>query len=731
MLFQRQDLGTMDTTQAHMNPPNQPQTQDTGSTERTRGLREPITGIALGAMATALMVACAWALSLAVPERSSAGVSLLSYRDEVAWADGRAQPEPLVYNQAPIGAGTTTEHDQLRVTVLPQSAAARPGDQLAVAVVLDFPEHRHAWPNVPVIPPELEGLFPIPTELSLLDGVPKELSAFPASAQWPEPVKVSASYDPRAGPTELLSYEGRSIVYLPVIVSAGAAPGRYTLPLRLSIQICDERNCYAPQDVDLSAVIAVSGPGQGVVPEHPASVAGLFAGFDATVFGRLQEGGSSAGAAAGAGTVFNFFGVTFKIASTPVILVLAFVAGIIMNFTPCVLPVIPIKILSLQQHAKSPGKLALFGSVYCVGIVFTYLVLGLFAFGLVTGGQKFDWGQIFTSAYFSLAMAGIIGVLGLGMVGLFEIKLPNAVYMINPAGDTPQGNFMLGALTGILAVPCTGPLLGGALAWAATQAPAMGLFTFVVMGVGMAAPYALLIAFPGLISKLPRGGPGGVLLKQVVGVLMLAVAAFLAGNITTEKWPWYVVGAVCAVAALWAIVGAWVQLRKAVSKVLATAGGLAALPLIALTTAGLVDEGPIDWRRFEGVPDEEIRAAIKDELTKGNTVVVDFTAKWCTNCHVIEKQVLLSEGGVKVLRGQGVVPFKVDLTSAPPDQKGWGLVKEVSIAGGIPLIAVFGPGQEKPVYFQSFFTVAALSEAVLQVRARQEARSSGAEGTAD
>lgn len=723
---ERSETGTMDTNQAHMNQPHEQQTHQTQSTRPRRSVREPITGIALGAMVTALMVACAWAISLAVPERSSAGVSLLSYRDNAAWALGRG-PES---DRAPIGAGITTEHDQVRVTVLPQSATARPGDQLAVAVVLDFAEHRHAWPNVPVIPREMEGVEPIPTELFVGKDVPGELRAYPASAQWPVPTKVTTDYGFGSGPTELLSYVGRSVVYLPVIVGADAAPGRHRLPLKLSIQICDDRTCYVPQDIELEGEIVVAGSGEGGLAEHPASVAGLFAGFDATVFGRLQEGGASGGAGA-AGTVFNFFGLTFKISSTPVILALAFIAGIIMNFTPCVLPVIPIKILSLQQHAKSPGKLAVFGTVYCVGIVFTYLVLGLFAFGLVTGGQKFDWGQIFTSAYFSLAMAGIIGVLGLGMVGLFEIRLPNAVYMINPAGDTPQGNFMLGALTGILAVPCTGPLLGGALAWAATQAPAMGLFTFVVMGVGMAAPYALLIAFPGLISRLPRGGPGGVLLKQVVGILMLAVAAFLAGNITTEKWPWYVVGAVSAVAALWGIVGAWVQLRKSLSKVLATAGGLAALPLIVLTTAGLVDEGPISWRRFEGVPDEQIRAEIKAEVSKGNTVVVDFTAKWCTNCHVIEKQVLLSEEGVRVLRGEGVVPFKVDLTSAPPEQKGWGLVKEVSIAGGIPLIAVFGPGQAEPVYFQSFFTVAALSEAVAQVSVRQEAQSGGAGRAAD
>jgi thiol:disulfide interchange protein DsbD len=91
------------------------------------------------------------------------------------------------------------------------------------------------------------------------------------------------------------------------------------------------------------------------------------------------------------------------------------------------------------------------------------------------------------------------------------------VYAVNPTGDTAAGNFVGGLLTGVLAVPCTGPLLGATVAWIATQPPALGLSTFLVMGLGMAAPYALLIAFPKLLSRMPRGGPGGELLGRSHG----------------------------------------------------------------------------------------------------------------------------------------------------------------------------------------------------------------------
>lgn len=207
---------------------------------------------------------------------------------------------------------------------------------------------------------------------------------------------------------------------------------------------------------------------------------------------------------------FDFFGYEFTLGrdQTVVILLIALVAGFLLNLTPCVLPVIPIKILSLQQQAGHPGKLALFGAVYCIGIVATFLVLGLLIFGIVTGGQKQDWGQVFTSRWFTIVMAAIVGVMGLGMIGLFTLQLPQSVYMLNPSHDTVLGNFLLGALTAVLSTPCTGPLLGATIAWAATQPPWMGLVTFVVMGLGMALPYAALIAFPTLIDRLPKAGPG-------------------------------------------------------------------------------------------------------------------------------------------------------------------------------------------------------------------------------
>ncbi|MBL0920629.1 MAG: thioredoxin family protein, partial [Phycisphaerales bacterium] len=446
---------------------------------------------------------------------------------------------------------------------------------------------------------------------------------------------------------------------------------------------------------------APGAPGVGE-PSRPD----LFAGFDASVFARLLAGEVGPGAPGGASTLaeFDFIGLRFSLDANAYALIftIAFVAGFLLNLTPCVLPVIPLKVLSLQKQANNPAKLALFGSVYCVGIVATFVVLGLLILGIRVGAEKQDWGQIFSSPVFAMAMAVIVGVMGLGMMGLFTIRLPKAVYMVNPAGDTVQGNFMMGVLTAILSTPCTGPFLGATVAWAVTQPKWVGMTAFIVMGLGMAFPYALLILFPKLIDRMPRSGPGGELLKQVLGLVLLAVAAFLASNVTSAKWPWYIVGGLAGLAFLWAIVGGWRVLRKTSGKLIVTAVGVLGIAGTTLATRSLTSEGPVPWVYYS--PDAFAKAR-----AEGKTVVLKFTAKWCTNCHVIEKSILNANPARDALNARNVVPMKVDLT-LETNEEGWSKLREVSGGSGIPLTAIYLPGEPEPVIFRSFYGADALIE---------------------
>lgn len=238
----------------------------------------------------------------------------------------------------------------------------------------------------------------------------------------------------------------------------------------------------------------------------------------------------------GEGFVFDFFGARFTVGegSWAIVLLIAAVAGFFLNFTPCVLPVIPIKILSLQAHAKDPSRCFLLGLVFGLGIVAMFAVLGVLIAGLAFGLDRADWGDFFKYWWVSLAMGLLVGAMGVAMLGVFSVQLPGFVYMFNPQSDSVQGSFLMGVFAAVLSTPCTGPLLGATLVWVAAQPAWLGFTTLVVMGVGMALPYILLTANPKWLDRMPRTGPGSELVKQVMGLLLLAVAAFFIGTAFTS-----------------------------------------------------------------------------------------------------------------------------------------------------------------------------------------------------
>lgn len=612
----------------------------------------------------------------------------------------------------------------VRVDVRASAREVAPGGRFAIAVVFDHEAGWHIHLHEPVVPPELAGFEPIRTEIvirSLTGG-------YAGAIQWPRTHMADVAFT-GGDPVPYGVYDGHAVAYIPVLVDADAT-GEVVVELALQYQVCDDSQCLMPvypDDPEAQHTVRVAVRDGVAAMPMPA----LFADFDTSVFDRMREGVAQAPAAvsppkAAAGTErdasgvpVDFLGYQFSV-QTWMIWPIAFLAGLILNLTPCVLPVIPIKILSLQQHAKEPQKLLLFGMVYCVGIVAFFGVLAV-----LVGFFGQAWGQLNGYWWFSVPLAAIVAAMGLSMLGLFSLRLPNAIYAANPSGDTVGGNFMLGILTAILSTPCTGPMLAAVMAWGATQAPAVGVMAVLVMGVGMAAPYAVLVAFPRLIERVPRTGPGSALLKEVLGLLMLSVAVYVLSFLTSATWTWWFVGLFAAAAFVWMYVGGLRVLKGINGKIVVTHGAILGLIVtgvmtramtapsapVAGVTAGAVSAIP--WRVFTGPEDGSIGAEIDRGLAEGRTVVVDFTAKWCANCHVIEKTVLNSAEGREILTSPRVLAIKVDLTSSRYAE-GWGILQEFSGAASIPYLVVMGEvgGRADPVKFASFFKPSDLTAAV-------------------
>jgi len=387
-------------------------------------------------------------------------------------------------------------------------------------------------------------------------------------------------------------------------------------------------------------------------------------------------------------------------------LLLAFLAGLLFNIMPCVLPVLPLKAIGfyeVSQHHRS--KSIALGFVFSLGLISVFAVLALFVLVL----KQITWGELFSKGWFVWSIVGLLIVLSMGLFGEWNFRLPMGVYTIEPRHDTYGGNFFWGALTAILATPCTAPLLPVVLGWAATRPAYLGVPAMLMVGMGMASPYLILSATPELARRFPRSGPWPDLFKQMMGFMLLAAAAYFGGGRLVHGLGfWWIVTAVVAVASLY-LVARSVQLTKN------------ALPVAICSAVAVAMLGGVLWwtGRMTGMfmpgggsaaveeawqPYSAQRLA--DARAQGKTVLVKFTANWCGTCQYIEGTVFRDQTVWDYLKKHDVVALKADFTDTNPE--GDTLLKSLNPGGGIPLTAIYAPGSDQPIQIASVYTTQTL-----------------------
>lgn len=618
------------------------------------------------------------------------------------------------------------------VEVIPQRGWATPGGDLVIAVVITHREGWHTWPRAPLagesdpLPAEIAE-FAIRTQIVLGGEKPSWLGAVGVT-QYPEAHLADVSdVTGRAKTSKVLTYGGRAVAFIPLLIASGAEPGERSIEVRVSAQACNREMCVAPEDVTASASVRVvrleDAPGLSGGAQRDE----LFASFEATRLADLRAGKTVEAAAGPAPVLFDVFGWKFTIdptgAGLVLLLLVAFAGGVILNLTPCVLPVIPLKVMSLAQSAGNTGRCLYLGTVMSVGVVCFWLALGVLIL-TISGFTAIS--SLFAYPVVILGIGGFIGLMALGMFGLFTVSLPQSVYLLNPKQESTPGSFMFGVLTAVLSTPCTAPLMGTAAAWAAqTKSPALVLAVFGAIGAGMASPYFILAANPGWISKVPSTGPASELVKQVMGGLMVAVAVFFIGTgigglvkdaRAVDTAMWWTIGVTAMLTAGWMVARGFSITRIAGRRVLVAVLGvlLAAVPLGV--AYNLTRPDPIPWREYG---EEEFRKL----LGEGNVVAIDFTANWCLNCKALEQTVLHQGDVVRALNAPGVVAVKADLTSK--QAPGWAKLHELKEVG-IPLLAVVRAKEGSPggevVFKSNAYTPLQVVEAIERARGESSVR---------
>ena len=345
-----------------------------------------------------------------------------------------------------------------------------------------------------------------------------------------------------------------------------------------------------------------------------------------------------------------------------------------------------------------------------VGVVAFWMVLG----GLIAGIKSFEAiSQLFQYPLFTISVGVVITVMAIGMAGFFTIRLPNKVYGIQTGHDTVVGSFLFGIMTAVLSTPCTAPLMGAAAAWAITQSPGTVLTVFASIGTGMALPYLVLSAFPGLVEKMPRTGAASEVVKQVMGLLLLAAGLYfigsgLSGILVTAPDPpskmyWWTVAAAGVAAGGWMCWRTPQVTAKKTPRIRFCVLGALIIYVAGYIGVSMTAKGPINWVYYTP---ERFAAAVDDQ----KVIMLDFTAEWCLNCKTLESTSLASDAVVSLVKRDDVVPMKIDLTGNNPD--GRAKLTEANRVT-IPLLIVFGK-DGKPIFKSDAYTGTQVANAITE-----------------
>ncbi len=388
--------------------------------------------------------------------------------------------------------------------------------------------------------------------------------------------------------------------------------------------------------------------------------------------------------------------------SIPFALGLAFLAGLTLNIMPCVWPVLPLIVMRIVEQAKAGKKQSrAMGFAFCFGILLFFASLAVANIVLqIFYGTVLQWGDQYRNPIFVAGMVLLLVVLALMMFGVFNIGVPSSIAGKSGSGKGYSGAVGTGFLAAILSTPCGFGILAFAFGWAQAQHWLVATVVIMVIGVGMAVPYAILTSIPGLLKRLPKPGQWMELFKQGIGFVLLIIAVKLIGSLPQAYRTNVLYFAVILGFCVW-MWGGWVSFntkpaRKWLIRISAAlivfAGGWVFLP----TPAGEL----IAWQDYDD-------AVIDNALAEDKPVLIKFTADWCLSCQAVDKVVYHNEDIAGLIEEKEVLAIKADTTAndSPATLALKHKYKEL-----VPVTILFLPGAEEPVRLHEIFFAGKLKE---------------------
>jgi thiol:disulfide interchange protein DsbD len=342
-------------------------------------------------------------------------------------------------------------------------------------------------------------------------------------------------------------------------------------------------------------------------------------------------------------------------------LVLVFAAGLATSLTPCVYPMIAITVSVFgARQAESRLQGALLSTSFVLGIAALFTPLGILA--AVTGGV---FGALLSNPWVLGAMALLFIALALSMFGLFEMNLPPSLQnrLAQVGGIGYKGAFGLGFVAGLIAAPCTGPVLAFLLAWIGTTGNvAFGGVALFVYALGLGLLFFVVGTFA---VSLPKSGRWLEWVKSAFGTVMIVMAVYYLKDLLpfdrpVERVDWLLYGA-AGLLVVGLGVGAihlsyhdssWLtRVRKTGGIAMAVAGATLAIWWLEALPPG----AKIDWL-------EDYAEAQTLARAENRPLLVDFGASWCGACGELDRHTFSDPRVVAAAQDKSFVPVRVDLS---------------------------------------------------------------------
>ncbi len=339
-------------------------------------------------------------------------------------------------------------------------------------------------------------------------------------------------------------------------------------------------------------------------------------------------------------------------------ILISLLSGLILNFMPCVFPILSIKLMSVFSANHSSARISFLTNA--LGIISSFFLLGVIFLLLQFFNFSISWGMQFQQPYFLIFITLVIFLFMMNMFGQFEIILPSKLNNLTFFGSNHNlysKDFFNGFFATLMATPCSAPLVGTAITAAFTQTYLVGISIFLFMGIGMSLPYLLIASFPRLINFIPKPGKWMIYIRYFLGLLLLATVIWLS-NILLNFFNYYFL-------ILSLILFLILSYRK---KIFFIKNSITLVILLIVFFSSSLsffqqNETFINNKYWLNFFEVDLNQLVQQD----QIVFLDITADWCATCQFNKINVLDSNKVIDIFKNNNITLIRADWTK--PNKK--------------------------------------------------------------